>query len=80
MSFSLSPEEDLANQVTKEFARLKKAGVEVSYPQLITWVISANGIKDPSEVARLRKRISEIRAPEMAIRQRHFRFRQQKAG
>jgi len=65
--YALTPGEDLANQVSSEFTRLKKSGVnEIDFRQLVMNVINRNGIDDPSSVSYLKSEIAKIFAQRRA--------------
>ncbi|MFA6270382.1 MAG: hypothetical protein WC657_04200 [Candidatus Paceibacterota bacterium] len=68
----------MANEVNFEYARLKGEKVEkIDFSHLLTMVIRGHGIKDPAEISRLRKEISQIRHQERAKKsggQKKFRF------
>ncbi|MEK7116738.1 MAG: hypothetical protein AAB837_01065 [Patescibacteria group bacterium] len=78
LSFS-SIVDDMADQVSLEYAKLKRAGVEkVDFSQLLMNVITGNGVKDPTEISKLRSQISAVcaqRRAEKTKRQAEFRFR-----
>jgi hypothetical protein len=53
--------EDLAGQVSKEFARLKRSGVDkIDFSQLMMNIISRNGVNDPNSVSYFRKEVARI--------------------
>ena len=59
--------EFLAEEVAKEFAKLKRSGVQsVDFSALMTQVINKHGIPDAAEVSHLRSEISRIFAARRA--------------
>lgn len=67
MPICLTPAEDLANQISQEFARLKSSGAEkIDFSQLMMNVINRNGINDPSSVSYLKKEVAQIFAQRRA--------------
>lgn len=65
--FILTPAQDLANQVSREFAFLKRSGVEkIDFSKLVTNVINGNGISDPRSFSYLKSEVSKIFAQKRA--------------
>lgn len=71
--------EEMADQVSFEYAKLKRARVEnINYSQLLMDVVKGNGIQSTKEISMLRSEISKVlaqRRAEKAKRQAEFRFR-----
>lgn len=71
--------EEMADQVSYEYAKLKQMGVErINYSQLLMSVVKGNGAQSADEISMLRSEISKVlaqRRAERAKRQAEFRFR-----